>query len=170
MRELLCKIFSFLKYILLIVSFGLVFYGIINTYGRLEKPLTEAISIFVPFGVVLLLFLINLFTRSKYTSTSLLFNFVSVFAFVVIIIICLRSMFDTNMILFHRYGIDYNPSFFADNLEVICAMLYMIGASNVILLICDILDKDKKNKKHKNTTKTDIKKNKEDLNDDEKDN
>ena len=58
MRELLCKIFSFLKYILLIVSFGLVFYGIINTYGRLEKPLTEAISIFVPFGVVLLLFLI----------------------------------------------------------------------------------------------------------------
>ncbi len=158
MRELLCKIFSFLKYILLIVSFGLVFYGIINTYGRLEKPLTEAISIFVPFGVVLLLFLINLFTRSKYTSTSLLFNFVSVFAFVVIIIICLRSMFDTNMILFHRYGIDYNPSFFADNLSVICAMLYMIGASNVILLICDILDKDKKNKKHKNTTKTDIKK------------
>ena len=134
MRELLCKIFSFLKYILLIVSFGLVFYGIINTYGRLEKPLTEAISIFVPFGVVLLLFLINLFTRSKYTSTSLLFNFVSVFAFVVIIIICLRSMFDTNMILFHRYGIDYNPSFFADNLSVICAMLYMIGASNVILL------------------------------------
>ena len=170
MRELLCKIFSFLKYILLIVSFGLVFYGIINTYGRLEKPLTEAISIFVPFGVVLLLFLINLFTRSKYTSTSLLFNFVSVFAFVVIIIICLRSMFDTNMILFHRYGIDYNPSFFADNLSVICAMLYMIGASNVILLICDILDKDKKNKKHKNTTKKDIKKNKKDLNDDEKDN
>lgn len=170
MRELLCKIFSFLKYILLIVSFGLVFYGIINTYGRLEKPLTEAISIFVPFGVVLLLFLINLFTRSKYTSTSLLFNFVSVFAFVVIIIICLRSMFDTNMILFHRYGIDYNPSFFADNLSVICAMLYMIGASNFILLICDILDKDKKNKKHKNTTKTDIKKNKKDLNDDEKDN
>lgn len=118
MMRVLCKIFSFLKYILLIVSFGLVFYGIINTYGRLEKPLTEAISIFVPFGVVLLLFLINLFTRSKYTSTSLLFNFVSAFVFVVIIIICLRSMFDTNMILFHRYGIDYNPSFFADNLSV----------------------------------------------------
>ena len=158
MRELLCKIFSFLKYILLIVSFGLVFYGIINTYGRLEKPLTEAISIFVPFGVVLLLFLINLFTRSKYTSTSLLFNFVSVFAFVVIIIICLRSMFDTNMILFHRYGIDYNPSFFADNLSVICAMLYMIGASNVILLICDILDKDKKIKNIKTQQRRILKK------------
>ena len=158
MRELLCKIFSFLKYILLIVSFGLVFYGIINTYGRLEKPLTEAISIFVPFGVVLLLFLINLFTRSKYTSTSLLFNFVSVFAFVVIIIICLRSMFDTNMILFHRYGIDYNPSFFADNLSVICAMLYMIGASNVILLICDILDKDKKLKNIKTQQRRILKK------------
>lgn len=144
MRELLSKIFSFLKYILLIAAFGLVFYGIINTYGRLEKPLTDAINIFIPFGLVLIVFLINMFVKSKNISNNLLFNFVSVLVFVVTIIICLRSMFDTNMILFHRYGIDYNPSFFSDNLSAICAMMYMIFGANVILLICDMIGKEKK--------------------------
>lgn len=149
MKELLCKIFGFLRYILLIASFGLVFYGIINTYGRLEKPLSDAINIFIPFGFVLIVFLINIFVRSKHVSKDLLFNFVAVFVFIVIIVICLRSMFDKNMILFYKYGINYNPSFFADNLSAACAMLYMIGASNIILLICDIIDKDKKVVKEK---------------------
>ena len=53
-------------------------------------------------------------------------------------------MFDTNMILFYRYGINYNPSFFSDNLSAIEAMLYMIGGSNIILLLCDFINRKKK--------------------------
>ena len=144
MKTILCKIFSFLKYILLIAAFGLVLFGIISTYARLDKPLTESFGVFIPFAIVLITYIINIIVRSKHVSNSLLFNFVSVAVFVLAIIICLRSMFDTNMILFYKYGINYNPSFFADNLSAICTMVYMIGFSNIILLICDFIDRDKK--------------------------
>lgn len=144
MKDILCKCFSFFKYILLVVSFGLVFYGIIVTYGRLEKSLVDAINIFIPFAVVFILYIIDLIFKPKYVSKSLLFNFVSVMVFVVIIIVCLRAMFDTNMILFQKYKINYNPAFFADNLAAVQAMLYMISGSNIILLICSLLDKKKK--------------------------
>lgn len=146
MKEILSKFFGFFKYILLIISFGLVFYGIIVTYGRLEKSLTDAVDVFIPFAFVLLTFIITLIVKSKSVGENLLFNFVSVFVFIVIIIVCLRAMFDTNMILFYRYGIDYNPSFFSDNLSAIEAMLYMIGGSNVILLLCDFINRKKKTK------------------------
>lgn len=144
MHDILSKFFGFLKYILLVVAFGLVFYGIIVTYGRLDKPLTDATDVFVPFGFVLIVFLITLIVRSKAVGKNLFFNFTSVFVFVVIIIICLRSMFDTNMILFHRYGVNFNPAFFADNMSAIIAMVYMIGGANVLLLLCDFFNKKDK--------------------------
>lgn len=144
MKDILCKILGFFKYILLIVAFGLVFYGIMATFGRLEKPLTDGIDVFIPFAFVLVVFLINMIVKGDRASNSLLFNLVAVFVFLVTIIICLRSMFDTNMILYHRYGIDFNPSFFADNISAIKAMLYMLGGANVIMIICDIINKPKK--------------------------
>ncbi len=155
MRDILCKILSFLKYILFIIAFGLVFYSIIKTYGRLEKPLSDAIFVFIPFAFVLVTFLISLISRSRYVSKSLLFNLVAVLLFVVTIIICLRSMFDTNMVLFYRYGIDYNPAFLSDNLSAIQAMLYMVGGANVVLLLCSLIDR-KSSKKEMN--RKDIKK------------
>lgn len=149
MKDILCKIFGFFKYILLIVAFGLVFYGIMVTYGRLEKPLTDAISVFAPFAFVLVAFIVTLIVKSKSVGENLLFNFVAVFVFIVTIIICLRAMFDTNMVLFHRYAINYNPAFFSDNLATIEAMVYMVGGANVLLLICDFINKEKKPKKTK---------------------
>lgn len=149
MKDILCKIFGFFKYVLLVISFGLVFYGIMVTYGRLEKPLTDAVYVFLPFAFVLVVFLVTLISRSKSISESLLFNFVAVFVFLVIIIICLRAMFDNNMILFYRYGINYNPAFFSDNLSAIEAMLYMVGGANVIFLLCDFLGREKTPKKVK---------------------
>lgn len=144
MKDILCKLFSFFKYFLLIVAFGLVFYCINVTYGRLEKPLSDAISVFIPFALVLLMYIINLIVRSKSVSSNLLFNFVSVFVFGITIVICLRAMFDSNMILYLRYGINFNPSYFADNLSMIESMVYMIGGSNVLLLICDFVNRGKK--------------------------
>ena len=100
MKDILSKVFGFLKYILLIVSLGLVLFGIMTTYSRLNKPLLEAVSVFVPFVLVLLVFVVSLVMRSKLSDSKLLFNFVSCFVFVVTIIIGLRSMFDKNMLLF----------------------------------------------------------------------
>ena len=145
MKDILCKFFGFFKYILLVVAFGLVFYCINVTYARLEKPLSDAINVFIPFGFVLLMFIITLIVKSKSVGKNLLFNFVSVFVFLINIVVCLRAIFDTNMILY--YGINFNPAYFSDNLSMIESMLYMIGGANVLLLICDIFNKKPKAKK-----------------------
>lgn len=147
MKDILCKFFGFFKYILLVVAFGLVFYCINVTYARLEKPLSDAINVFIPFGFVLLMFIITLIVKSKSVGKNLLFNFVSVFVFLITIVVCLRSIFDTNMILYYRYGINFNPAYFSDNLSMIESMLYMIAGANVLLLICDIFNKKPNSKK-----------------------
>lgn len=144
MKDVLCKLFGFLKYILLIIAFGLVFYCIMVTYSRLNKPLTDAINVFLPFVLVLIVFVATLVMRCKSVGNNLLFNFVAVFAFVITIIVCLRSIFDTNMLLFYKYGINFNPSFFADNLSAVKAMLYMIFGANVLLIIRDLVEGKKK--------------------------
>lgn len=146
MEKILSRLFGFFKYILLIAAFGLVFFGIMKTYARLEKPLIEAIDIFIPFAFVLVMYIANLFMKNKHISDNLFFNFVSVLAFVVIIIVCLRSLFDTNMILWSKYNIEFNPAYFADNIPLIKSLLYMIGGANVLLFICGIIDRDKKKK------------------------
>ena len=147
MSDILSKLFGFLKYILLVVSFGLVFYCLMITYSRLEKPLTEGIDVFVPFAFILLVFLVNLFIRGNAVSKNLLFNFTCVFVFCMTIVICLRAMFDTDMILFYKYGIDFNPAFFSDNLSMIEIMLYILGSVNVLLILCNLIDRDKKKTK-----------------------
>lgn len=146
MKDLLSSIFGILKYILLIIAFGLVFYGIMITYARLEKPLTEAVPVFLPFIFVLVTYILSIVITGNNVSKNLLFNFTSCMVFLVSIIVCLRAKFDTNMVLYYKYQINYNPTFFADNLSIIKAMVYMIGATNVILLICNLLEKDKKGK------------------------
>lgn len=143
MKDVLGILFGFLKYILLVISFGLVFYGIMSTYSRLDKPLTDAVTVFIPFALVLLVFIINLIMSSKLSNSKLLFNFVSCLVFSVIIIICLRAMLDKNMLLYYKYQIKFNPAFFSDNLSAIEVMLYMIFGSNILLIICDLLSKKK---------------------------
>lgn len=143
MKVLLCRLFGFFKYLLLVISFGLVLYGIMATYSRLEKPLTDAGGVFIPFVLVLVVFIVNLFVKGKNVRENLFFNFVSCFVFVVSIIICLRAMLDKNMILFYKYQINFNPSFFADNLSAIEILLYMIAVSDIILIICDLISKEK---------------------------
>ncbi|MBQ6547180.1 MAG: hypothetical protein IJL74_04205 [Bacilli bacterium] len=145
MKDLLAKLFGVLKYVLLIISFGLIFFGIMSTYSRLNKSMTEAISVFLPFALVLIVFIVSMIMNSKLSESKLLFNFVSCLVFTVTIIIGLRSIFDKNMLLYYKYQVNFNPTFFADNLSAIEFMLYMIFFSNVILIICDLLNKGKSN-------------------------
>ena len=144
MKDVLSKLFGFFKYILLIVSFGLVLYGIMVTYNRLGKPLTDAISTFIPFGFVLIMFIVSLIVKNN-DNNKLLFNFVSCFTFIIIIVICLRSMYDKKMLLYYKYQINFNPAFFADNLSAIEMLLYLIGTANLLLVIYSLLNKKKKN-------------------------
>lgn len=143
MKEILSKLFSFLKYLLLIGSFGLVLFGIMTTYSRLDKSLSEAVEVFIPFGFVLVVFLINIIVKSKTIGKNLLFNFVSCLVFSVTILICLRAMFDKGMLLYYKYGLNFNSAYFADNLSVIEFMLYLVGGANIVLLLVELLNNKK---------------------------
>ena len=48
MSKVLSKFLFLLKYILLLVAFALVLYGMLAMYGRLDKKITDAISTFIP--------------------------------------------------------------------------------------------------------------------------
>lgn len=146
MKDVLNKIFCFLKYILLIVAFGLVFYGIMATYSRLDKSLAEATGVFIPFAFVLILFIVNIIVNNS-ANKNLLFNFVSCVVFTEAIVVSLRAMFDKNMMLFYKYGINFNSAFFADNLSAIQFMLYVIGISNILLIVGDFFEKSEKHDK-----------------------
>lgn len=157
MKVFFSRFLGFLKYVLLVISFALVFYGIIVTYKRLDKNIMESIPVFIPFLVVFVVYVVNLFIRSKVIRDNLLYNAVSVIVFAVIIVICIRAKFDTSMILYYKYAIDFNPAYFADNLSTIQMMLYTLAGSNVLFMLSALFD-EKKVKKVEVNDKKKIKK------------
>lgn len=149
MKIVFSRLLGFLKYLLLVISFALVFYGIVVTYRRLEKDIVEAIPILIPFVLVLVVFIINIFIKSKVIRDNLLYNSISVIVFLSIIVICLRAKFDTGMMLYYKYGIDFNPAYFADNLSTIQMMLYTLAGSNVLFMLSTLFVDKKENKELK---------------------
>jgi len=135
MNKILSHFFYYLKYLLLLIAFALVFYGIIMTYKRLDKSLVESIPVFIPFLLVFIVFIFNVFLKKLSLKDHLFYNFVACFVLGVIIYIGLRAKFDTNMLLYYKYKIQYNPLYLSDNIGFIKLMLYFLGASNIFLLI-----------------------------------
>lgn len=143
MRVFFSRLLGFLKYVLLIISFALVFYGIIVTYRRLDKSVIEALPIFIPFFVLLVVYIVNLFVKNNIIRNNLLYNAVSILVFATVILVCLRAKFDTNMVLYYKYAIDFNPAYFADNLSIIQMMIYTLAGSNVLLMLSTLFDEKK---------------------------
>lgn len=141
MSNIFSKVFFFLRYILIVIAFLLIFMGIIFTYQRLEKSLSESISVLLPFVLVFIVFIINLFVSKKSCSENLLFNFGTFLILIVVVLIGLRAKFDTNMLIYYKYNISYNSAYLADNLAMIDSMLYIVFASNILLIIGDLFGK-----------------------------
>ena len=55
MNKILSKFFEIIKIIFFVASIVLVLFGILSTYSRLQKSLTEAINIFIPFILLFIL-------------------------------------------------------------------------------------------------------------------
>ena len=143
MSKILSRMFNLLKYILLVVSFLIILYGIFVTYRRLDKNITDAIPLIIPFILVFVVFVINIFIKSNVIRDNLLFNFVSVLLFAVIIVIGLRAKFDTNMLIYYKYKVKYNPLYLSDNLSFIKISLYLLFASDLLFIISSFFEKNK---------------------------
>lgn len=143
MKTVLSKMLYYLNFILLIAAFGGVLYGMIMTYKRLDKNLMDALYIFIPFGILFVIMIIEMFVSSKYIKNNLFLQLVSFIAFMAILIVTLRAKLDTNMLLYHKYGIGYNPLYLSDNLSFILSLLYFIVFANVLLLFKTFIFREK---------------------------
>lgn len=135
MEKIIAKILGFIKIILFVGAFAFMLIGILFTYKRLEKSIIDALPILLPFVLILLLIIINLFIKNSNSHDQLLLNFVSSIVFIAIIIIGYRSKYDTNMLLYYKYQINFNPSYFSDNISSIQVMLYCLCGANVFNLL-----------------------------------
>ena len=134
---------NILKYLLLVVAFCLTFIGILKTYQRLEKSLVESVPTLLPFAVLFIVFIVNLFIKKPVIKDNLLYNLTACLALAVTIIVGIRAMYDTGMILYEKYGIGFNPLYFSDNLGSVRIMLYCLAGSNVLLMLSTVFDKRK---------------------------
>ena len=155
MKKIFNILFYGLKFLLFIAAFGLTLFIFVRMNMRLEKSIVSVLPELIPFAALLVIFVINMLFKQTGITKNLFYNLTCCLVLGTIVFVCYRTIFDTNMVLFYRYGIDYNPAFLSDNLSAIQAMLYMVGGANVVLLLCSLIDK-KSSKKEMN--RKDIKK------------
>ena len=74
MIKILNTILSYLKVLLLLVTFVFSFFIIINMYQRLEKNMINAIFNFIPFILLFILFAINIIFKQKSVKNCIFYN------------------------------------------------------------------------------------------------
>jgi len=135
MKRLINSLCSFFKYILLIVSFGLTLFIILRMYMRLNKSLDEAIVIFLPYVILLILFIINSFFRRDKITKNLFYNLTATLVFTTNIYVCYRAIFDKNMLFNNIQKMGVNFNYFNDYLSFNRIMLYGLVIANIVFMI-----------------------------------
>ena len=103
-------------------------------YQRLGKDIIDSFKIFIPYLLILILFVINLFARQKSVTQNIFYNITCTLVFVTIIVVGLRSMFDENMVLREQLGRNINFNFFDYFIPFMKIMLYGLSISNIFLM------------------------------------
>ena len=135
MKKILNGIFMFLKFILLILGFGLSFFIVLSMYKRVDKNLVESIPIFIPYIIILLIFFINIIFGQKSVNRNLFYNLTCCLVFSCIVIVCLRAILDKNMLLNSIMGYNINFSYFNDFISFMEIMLYGLSLANIFFMI-----------------------------------
>lgn len=135
MKKILNYLFLVLKFILLIISFGLTFYIVLSMYSRIEKNIINSLPIFIPFLLTLVLFCINILFKQKTLNNNLFYNLTCCLVFMTICIVSIRAIFDKNMILNQIMGYNINFAYFNDFIGFMKIMLYGLIISNIIFIL-----------------------------------
>lgn len=134
MIKILNGIFRFLKYILWFVAFGMTFYIVLGMYTRLDKNMIQSISLFVPYFILIALFVINKLCHQDQIINNIFYNLTCCLALLTIIVVALRALFDTNMVLNKIMGYDINFFYFNDFLMFMKVMIYGLCIGNIFFL------------------------------------
>lgn len=146
MTKIINVFFSILKFLLLIVSFMVTFYIIMNMYHRLEKNLAECIPTMLPFIILLFLFIVNFIFKHRSVNGCLFYNISCCLAFAVILFSAYRSIVDESMVMTFKLGYHINFNYFADVIAPMKAMLYLLIVSDIFLILVGVIDSFMKKK------------------------
>ena len=111
MKRILNGLFFVIKWILLLSSFAITFYIILSMYDRVNKSLMEATSLFIPYVLILVLFMINIIFKQKSVSKNLFYNLTCCLVFSCICFVSFRALLDQNMVLNEIMGYNINFSY-----------------------------------------------------------
>lgn len=135
MKRVLNAILSVLKIILLFVSFALTFYIVMAMYQRLDKSILEALDVFIPYIILLILLLLNHVLGHKYVTSNMFYNITCCLVFSLFIFVCYRTMFDNYMLLNLRNSYNMSFYYFSDMILPFKALLYLLIGGNICLIV-----------------------------------
>lgn len=149
MTDLINKILSFLKIILVVAAFAINLYIMLYMYYNLEKQpfgsdFIDFVKTLLPFVFFLILVVVNISAKQKTVNNNLFYNITCCTVLAAVLYMQYRALFDPNMVL--RYKSDYgiNFDYYADQLYQIKAMIYGLSVANIFLIIENHLSKKKK--------------------------
>lgn len=134
MKRIINGLFSFLKYVLLILAFGLTLFIILRMYTRLSKTLNDAVFVFLPYAILLLLFILNICLKREAVTKNIFFNITASLVFSVNIFVCLRAILDRNMLFNVIQKMDVNSNYFDNYLSFNQIMLYGLILADIIFM------------------------------------
>ena len=134
MKKILNRIFMTLKFILLLSSFSICLYIVLSMYHRIDKSIIDAIPIFIPYVLLLLLFFINVSISQKSINNNIFYNLTCCLVFSCVCIVGARAMLDKNMVLNTIMGYGINFSYFNDFIPFMKIMLYGLIFSNICFM------------------------------------
>ncbi len=151
MKRIFNGLFYGLKFLLLIGAFGLTLFILIRMNLRLEKDIMSILPQFIPFLVLLVLFIINMILKQVGVSKNLFYNLTCCLVFTTIILVGCRAILDTNMVLNAKYGYGIDFNFFDNFLSYIKIMLYGLIIADILFMFREkeklVEEKSKKKKK-----------------------
>ena len=144
MIKILNKILFHLKNIILPITLVATIFIVYFMFERLGKSifgdsLLEFVEVILPFALLFILNLINLFLNQKEVKENTFYNISSFFVVLVIAIFCIRALFDGNMYFLHQYTYRINFNYFSDQIAAIKVMLYGLIVGNILLMIANYI-------------------------------
>lgn len=140
MIKIFNNIFNVLKLILLTLCIAFILYILLIMYKSLGKNIfgdsfLEFFGTIFPFLILLILFTVNFSLKQQYINNNILYNCSCIIAFLSIIIIGYRTLYDSNMIYWAKDGYNINFNYFNDQISQIKLLTYLMCFTNILFII-----------------------------------
>ena len=133
MLKVIDKILFYFKVIVHVAVFVLVLYIMLMMNDYYGNSFSNIVSLFIPMLLVLVGFVVSFFFNKG--NKNIFFNIANTIALLSIMVICLRTLFDKNMVMGIKDNINYY--YFQNQIIQIKILGYMIFMGNVLLIYKD---------------------------------